>query len=118
MSEPQAQQPFDTRAEFQAQLRACLAASSSTLQLFDPDFSLFALGASDTDALLRRFLSGGGTLQLAMHSTAHLERDCPRLLRLLRDYSHQIECRVTGRALHHLTDSFCIGDGIHCAALP
>lgn len=112
MSEPQTQ-PFDTRAGFEEQFAACLAASSTTLQLFDPDCAVFPLGTSGTDAALRRFLSGGGVLQLAMHGTAHIERHYPRFLRLLRDYSHQVECRVTSRALRNLTDSFCIGDGIH-----
>jgi len=112
MSEPQ-EQPFDTRAAFQAQFQACLAASTASLQLFDPDFTVFPLGTSETDLALRRFLGGGGVLRLAMHSPVHLERDCPRLLRLLRDYSHLVECRITTKALRNLTDSFCIGDGIH-----
>jgi hypothetical protein len=104
---------FDTRAECEAQFRACLAASRVRLEMFDPDFAVFPLGASEVDALLRAFLAGGGALRLAMHTSAHIERHYPRFLRLLRDYGHQIECRVTGRGLQQLTDSFCIGDGVH-----
>jgi hypothetical protein len=48
-----------------------------------------------------------------MHGSAWIERHYPRFLRLLRDYGHQAECRVTGRGLRHLTDSFCIADGVH-----
>ena len=59
------------------------------------------------------FLRRGGHLRLAMHDSSHLERDCPRFMRLLQDYSHRIECRVTSRPLRTLTDSFCIGDDIH-----
>jgi hypothetical protein len=112
MSEPQVVQ-FDTRAQCEAQLLACVAASSSSLQMFDPDFAIFPLGRSDADAALRAFLARGGTLQLAMHASAHIERHYPRLLRLLREHSHQIECRLTAPALRQLTDSFCIGDGVH-----
>lgn len=104
---------FASHQEFGAHLRACVERSVATLQMFDPDFAVFPLGASDVDALLRAFLRKGGHLYLAMHRSGHLERDCPRFLRLLKDYSHRIECRVTGRNLHHLTDSFCIGDGMH-----
>ena len=104
---------FDTRAGFQAHWRALLARSFVTLDLFDPDFALFQLGAPDVDAELRRFLHAGGLLRLAMHSAGHLERQEPRFLRLLRDYSHRIECRVTPRSLRQLTDSFAIGDGLH-----
>jgi hypothetical protein len=104
---------FDTRAECEAQFRACVAASRVRLELFDPDFAVFPLGASDVDALLRTFLAGGGTIRLAMHGSEHIERHYPRFLRLLRDYGHQVEGRVTGRGLRQLTDSFCIGDGVN-----
>jgi hypothetical protein len=104
-------QGFDTRAVFQEQLRAVLARARTTLDLFDPDFSLFLLGTSDVDALLRGFLRQGGRMRLAMHDPAWLEREAPRFLRLLRDYSDRIECRVTPRSLRELTDSFCIADG-------
>lgn len=104
---------FDTRAVFQQQLRELMRRSFVTLDLFDPDFALFQLGAPDIDAGLRRFLHAGGFLRLAMHTGAHLERHEPRFPRLLRDYSHRIECRVTPRSLRQLTDSFAIGDGIH-----
>jgi hypothetical protein len=104
---------FDTRAEFQRQLRAVLARAQVSLDMFDPDFALFPLGDPDVDAIMRRFLQGGGTLRMAMHGSAHIERHYPRFMRLLRDYSHRIECRITGRGLRQLTDSFCIADGVH-----
>lgn len=112
MTEPQLL-PVTTHAEFEARFRDCLARAHVTLQLFDPDFAVFPLGDSGVDAALRTFLHGSGTLQLAAHSTAHIERHYPRFLRLLRDYSHRVECRVTNSVLHQLTDSFCIADGIH-----
>jgi hypothetical protein len=104
---------FDTRRACEAQFRACLAASRAGLQLFDPDFAVFPLGASEVDAALRTLLGQGGRIQLAMHSASHIERHYPRFLRLLRDYSHLVECRLTPAGLRQLTDSFCIGDGIH-----
>ena len=105
--------PFDTRAACEVQFRACLAASTATLDLFDPDCAVFPLGAPDVDAALRGFLAHGGVLRLALHATSHVERHYLRFLRLLRDYGHRAECRVTSRALRQLTDSFCIGDGVH-----
>lgn len=104
---------FDSRAGFQQQLGALLARAFVTLDLFDPDFALFQLGTPALDAALRRFLRGGGRLRLAMHDAGHLERHEPRFLRLLRDYSDRIECRLTPRSLRQLTDSFAIGDGLH-----
>ena len=104
--------PFGSRTEFTLQVQACMARARHTLDLFDPDFALFALGTLDVDNVLRRFLRNGGRLRLAMHRTTHLERACPRFLRLLRDFGHQVECRVTSRALRQLTDSFCVGDDV------
>ncbi|MEJ7807542.1 MAG: hypothetical protein WKG03_16655, partial [Telluria sp.] len=104
---------FSTRTEFESHFLACVAQSSATLSLFDPDCGVFPLGSSTTDAALRHFLSRGGHMQLAMHQTELIEREYPRFLRLLQDYSHKIECRVTSRPLRTLTDSFCIGDGEH-----
>jgi hypothetical protein len=105
--------PFDTRAAFQQQLGEVLSRARASLIMFDPDFALFRLGAPDVDAALRRFLHAGGRLRLALHDPAHLEREAPRFLRLLRDYAHGIECRRTPRALRDLTDSFCIADDLH-----
>ena len=104
---------FDTRAEFQRLLAAVLERAQASLDMFDPDFSLFPLGDPDVDATLRSFLQRGGQLRLAMHGSAHIERHYPRFLRLLRDHGHRIECRLTGRGLRQLTDSFCIADGVH-----
>ncbi|RYE68020.1 MAG: hypothetical protein EOO79_04220 [Oxalobacteraceae bacterium] len=112
MSEPRTAR-FDTRTQFQQALRSLLARAHVTLDLFDPDFALFTLGTPETDAELRRFLQAGGTLRLAMHESAWLERNASRFLRLLRDYSHRIECRVTPRGLRQLTDSFAIADATH-----
>jgi hypothetical protein len=109
----QAAHRFSTHLEFGARLRECIARSQATLQLFDPDFRVFQLGLSDVDAALRHFLTGGGAIELAMHRSEYIARSYPRFVRLLRDFNHQVGCRATGSALSHLTDSFCIGDGIH-----
>lgn len=105
--------PFDTRLGCEAQFLACLEAAQATLDLFDPDFTVFPLGAPQVDALLRVFLARGGRLRLALHDTRHVERNASRFQRLLRDYAHLCECRATPRNLHQLTDSFAIADGRH-----
>jgi len=104
---------FDTRHDCEAQWRAVMARAVRRLDMFDPDFAVFPLGSSEVDAQLRTFLHGGGGLRVALHDPAHIERHAPRFLRLLRDYSHLVECRQTPRALRQLTDSFCIADELH-----
>ena len=102
--------PFTTRGEFAAHLAACLARARHTLRLFDPDFAIWDLGGSASDATLRGFLKNGGRLQLAAHDGRRMEREAPRFLRLVKDYGHLIEVRRTSPSIRHLTDSFCIAD--------
>ena len=102
--------PFTTRAEFVQHLATCLGRAEHTLQMFDPDFAIWELGSSASDALLRRFLRGGGRLQLVAHDGRPMERGAPRFLRLLKDYGHLIDVRRTSQQLRQLTDSFCIAD--------
>ena len=104
---------FTTRSEFETHFMQCVSLSKANLSLFDPDFAVFPLGSSATDAALRHFLGQGGHLQIAMHRTEVIERQYPRFMRLLKDYGHRMECRVTSRPLRTLTDSFCIGDNVH-----
>ena len=104
---------FDTRAGFGAQVRGLIARASASLQLFDPDFTVWPLGQADVEEALRHYLVQGGRIELALHKSGHIERECPRFLRLLRDFGHRIECRATPPGLQQLTDSFAIADGVH-----
>jgi len=104
---------FSTRGEFDAHLRQCFAGAKLRLRLFDPDFALWGLETGEVEALLRRFLLGKGTIELIAHDKAWLERQCPRFVRLLHDFGDAVECRVSGKHLRQLSDSFCIGDERH-----
>jgi hypothetical protein len=104
---------FSTQREFQQWWLDCVEKSSQLLQAFDPDFSVVDLGGRRMDAALRSFLRRGGRIELAMHASRHLEHHAPRFLILLRDYGHQIACKVTPKSLRELTDSFLIGDQVH-----
>ncbi len=106
-----ATQHFSTHREFETLLLDCIARSHLRLQMFDPDCAVWPLGNSEFDAALRTFLGGGGKIELAVHDSSHVAQHYPRFMRLLKDYGHAIECRVTGKNLRHLTDSFCVGDG-------
>ncbi|MBV7535793.1 hypothetical protein KW842_08455 [Duganella sp. sic0402] len=102
--------PFTTRAEFQQHLATCLSRAQHTLLMFDPDFSIWQLGGSTSDAQLRRFFQAGGHLQLVAHEGKTLARDAPRFPKLLKDYGQQIELRRSHPQLRQLSDSFCIAD--------
>jgi len=104
---------FDTRSALQAQWRALLNRATGRLDLFDPDFAHFPLGAPDVEVTLRAFLHGGGHVRLALHDPSYIERACPRFLGIVRYYSERVECRRSPRSLRHLSDSFTLADGVH-----
>lgn len=104
---------FSSRADFAAQLRAAFAHARLTLDLFDPDFSLWTLESAETAELLRTFLLNKGQLRLVAHTNSYIERRCPRFLTLLRDFGPAVHCRLSSKNLQQLTDSFCLADGRH-----
>jgi hypothetical protein len=104
---------FDTRAELALHWCALLARAQTRLDLFERDFSALPLGSIEVETTLRRFLRGGGVLRLALHEPTHIERACPRFLRLLRDYGGALHCRQSPRTLRHLSDAFALADGRH-----
>ena len=99
--------------DFGAQLRAPVARASASLQMFDPDFTVWPLGAGGRRRAPAPLPARRRTIELALHESGHIERECPRFLRLLHDFGHRIECRATPPGLQQLTDSFCIADGVH-----
>jgi len=105
--------PFSSRAEFAAQLRDAFSRARLTLDLFDPDFSLWTFDSAETAQLLRSFLLNQGRLRLVAHTNSYIQRQCPRFINLLRDFGPNIDCRLTSKGLHQLTDSFCVADGRH-----
>lgn len=102
---------FSSRQDFESQLQSCLTRAQASLRLFDADFALWNLGSSQNDAVLRRFLLARGRIQLVCHDAAHLQLRQPRFMRLLADFGHLVECRLTPKNLRQLSDSFCIADG-------
>ncbi len=104
---------FSSRKDFETRLQLCFSSAQFRLQLFDANFALWQLGSSQTDLQLRRLLSTNGRIQLITHDPHYLQREQPRFLRLLTDFSHAVECRVTGRHVRQLSDSFCIADEQH-----
>ncbi len=106
---------FSTRAEFLDLVHECVTHANTYLQLFDPDFARWSLGAPETVSALRQFLllKSANRLQLSMHRSDYLQQNCPRFLMLLKDFDHAMTCRLTPKNLHHLTDSFCLADNSH-----
>ena len=99
-------------AESQDAIDDVIATAHASLRLFD--FSLYGRGFNAPARIerVREFLVAGRAhrLLVALHDTETLERDCPRLLALLRQFPMSIEIhRTTGQARRAM-DPFIVAD--------
>jgi len=62
--------------------------------------------------LLRQLLLAGRNhrVHMVLHDTANIVRDCPRLITLLRSFSHGIAIHQTLPAARRVYDPFAVGD--------
>lgn len=112
MTEAQQETRFDTRTDYQRAIDAVVAAAAREICIFDPDLKNTSLDSRTHSEALAAFLSGGHdrSLRIVLHETAHLSRDYPRLVGLLRHFSHRFSIRQTPDRLRSLADRFMLSD--------
>lgn len=103
---------FDTPAGGQAALDALLANTHRLLRLYDRDSSPWALDAAERHAALRAFCVGGGgrRIECLFDDTHSVTRTLPRLMQLIRDFSHVIEIRQTESDSPRPDQAFALAD--------
>ncbi len=103
--------PVFGNAEFDTAIDKVLANASNTIRIFD-----HTLGSGyNTVArcgLLRKFLlsSRRNSLQIVLHDTQSLDRNCPRILQMLRTHSHAIAIHETHLSAKSVYDPFVVVD--------
>ena len=62
--------------------------------------------------LLRRFMLARNTnqVQIVLHETANVTRDCPRLMMLLKQFSHGLKVHKTLAPARRVYDPFAVAD--------
>lgn len=92
-----AAQPFDTYAAWQTAVGEVIASAEHEVLIYDSDLSACgletAVGVAALGALLQRS-SAALAVRVLLGSADHLERHCPRLLRLIGQYTPRIRVRV------------------------
>jgi hypothetical protein len=111
---------FDTNEGFQSAVDRLLQQPGRELRVFDPDGAALRLNDPARIAQLERFLLASRTrrLYLVVHGTDHLTRQCPRLLSLLRRFSHAMQINRTHEEIRELQDSFLLLDSVHYVRRP
>lgn len=109
-----------SRAEYLDAAQAIYALASRELCIFDPDLELLAPNTASLTEEWQRMLRGGpdNRLRIAVHQPAYIERSCPRLLLLLRDFSTQIAIFRTEGVAKRAQDRFILADAQHYVRRP
>lgn len=112
MPEPSQEVRFDTRAGYMQALNAVLASAKREICIFDPDLKGLDLDSRGHAEALATFLSGSRDrcLSIVVHNADHISHYCPRLMSLLKRYSHSFSIRKTPDSLRHLSDCFTLAD--------
>jgi hypothetical protein len=110
----------DTNQGFQASIERLLEQPGRELRVFDPDGAALRLNDPGRIDALNRFLLASRTRRfyLVVHSTDHLTRQCPRLLSLLRRFSHAMQINRTHEEIREVQDAFLLLDSVHYVRRP
>jgi len=98
-------------AAYDDALDELIANATHTVRIFDRRIGA-AFNTQRRCDLLRRLLLAKRTnrVRIALHETANVVRDCPRLLLLLKQFSHGLAIYQTLPAARRVYDPFAIAD--------
>jgi hypothetical protein len=103
---------FETPAEFRAAFDTLLAGTPRQLRLYDHDLSLIGIDQQPRHASLRALcVAGSGRrIEFLLDDIGRVARDHPRLMQLLRDFSHVIEIRQADPDAPRPDQAFVLAD--------
>ena len=115
-----AYQRFDSEGDYQQALDRFLEQPGRELRLFDPDLKSLRLNSPARIAQIEKFLRASRTrrIYIAVHQTEHLTRHCPRMMELLRLFTHAIQINRTHEEISNLQDAFLVLDAQHYLRRP
>ncbi len=102
-------------AEYIAALDALCSKAQHSLFIFEKNFEGIGFNSEARYESLRHLLlaSPANRLHLLAHDTRPIMQRCPRLMLLLRQFSHNMHIYQTPAHLHHLTEPFAVADELH-----
>lgn len=99
-------------AEAQHAVDLVISSATRTLRIFEASLADPAWGQPDRIAALERLVrqSRMNSVHIVLHRAGTLERDCPRLMQLLRKMGHAFEIRQSIEPAASASDAFVIAD--------
>jgi len=107
--------PFESPSELATAWRTLLPLAVTDILVFDRDLKEGDWNSPERNDVLRRFLldSRRARLQIVVHDTRQIEAHLPRLVALLRDFSHKVQILRTVEEGRNARDAFAIIDDRH-----
>ena len=111
---------FDGEADFQQAVDRLLEQQGRELRIFDPDLSSLRLNSPARIAQLENFLRASRTrrIYIAVHHSEHLIKHCPRMMELLKRFTHAIQINRTHEEIQSAQDAFLVLDAQHYLRRP
>lgn len=105
---------FEGMREYEELIDRMIPQTLRTIRMFDRSLGR-NWNTPERCELLRQFLlaSRVNRLTIALHDTARLERECPRMLKLLQQFSYAVSIRETLRPAKLVYDPFIVFDASH-----
>ena len=109
-----------SKADFAAALTEVTSLATRTLRIFDPTVAEFGFNSPQREEQLNNFLRASrmNRLMIAVHDPQVITLSSPRLLRLLRQFSHAIAIHRTHDAIRNIEDALVIADDLHYIRKP
>ncbi len=106
---------FDTRAAYLQAIDVIIASARKEICVFDANLKSLEFDSRARADAVAGFLSGGRdrSVRIVLHDLDHLNRYSPRMMGLLKRYSHCFSVRQTPESLRNLADSFVLADEAH-----
>jgi len=105
------ERPLEGRRAYEQALDELIANAAHTIRIFDRKIGQ-GFDSPQRCELLRQLLLArrANRVYLVLHETAYIVRDCPRLITLLRQFSHSVSIRQTLPEARGVYDAFAIAD--------
>jgi len=107
--------PFESPSELATAWRTLLPLAVTDILVFDRDLKEGDWNSPERNDVLRRFLldSRRARLQIVVHDTRYIEQFLPRLVLVVRDFSHKFEILRTVDDGRNAWDGFTLVDRRH-----
>lgn len=106
---------IDGTAAYIVALDKICSLANSTLYIYEKDFADLGFNTETRYNTLRQFLLANSynQLHLLTQDTHYLASLCPRIMMLLRYFSHNMTIRHLPLHMHHLASPFAVVDNLH-----